>query len=288
VNRYAWRDMAKYVPVAGFGGLTGTRAAGTFSYISGMAAFGVFSFSIGLWRSLLPIGRRQKLFAGLAAAAGVCCALESGSRAPVVIFAAMFVAATLVARRVEVFLRVWAVILSIGVAVVFILGPGIVTAFVDRWESTDDTVVGRITGENIKANIVDLIFANPIGIGLGRSTGYGFFENVQTDARPESFDDGGSNALLESGLPGLVGLWVITLPLAVLVMRGLKSNRHEFRCATALLGVFSAYSVWTGIWYNHTATAFGWLSIAIWLSCLQSQTLPAARLAWQKLRGAPV
>ena len=42
VNRYAWRDMGTYVPVAGFGNLTGTRAAGTFSYISGMSGFGVF------------------------------------------------------------------------------------------------------------------------------------------------------------------------------------------------------------------------------------------------------
>ncbi len=275
VNRYAWHEMSVYVPVAGFGGLQGTRAAGTFSYISGMAAFGVFCFSVALWRSLLPTGHRQKLFAALAAAAGVCCALESGSRAPLVIFAAMFIAATAVARRVAVFLRVWAALLSIGIAVLFILGPGIVAAFVERWQTSDDTVIGRITGENIKGNVADLILANPVGIGLGRSTGYGFFENAQADRKTDSFDDGGSNAVLESGLPGLMGLWVIALPLAALVIRGLKSNRHEFRCATALLGVFSAYSVWTGIWYNHTGTAFTWLSVAIWLSCLHNQTLPS-------------
>jgi hypothetical protein len=272
--------------VAGFGSVAGTRAAGTFSYISGMSAFGVFCFSLALWRSLLPTSRRQQLSAGLAAAAGVCCALESGSRAPVVIFAAMLMAATLVARRVKVFLRVWAALLSIGVTVTFILGPGIVTAFVDRWENTSDTLVGRITGENEKGNIVSLILANPVGIGLGRTTGYGFFENVQTDSQVDSFDDGGSNAVLESGLPGLMGLWVITVPLVVLVVRGLTSKRHEFRSATALLGVFSAYSVWSGIWYNHTATAFTWLSIAIWVSCLRSQPLPAsgtlARGLWRR------
>lgn len=276
VNRYAWRDMAAYVPVAGFGSVGGTRAAGTFSYISGMAAFGVFCFSLALWRSLLPTSRRQKLFAGLAAAAGVCCALESGSRAPVVIFAAMFMTATLVARKVKVFLRAWAALLSIGVAVTFILGPGIVTAFVDRWETTNDTIIGRITGENLKANMVDLILANPVGVGLGRTTGYGFFENAQTDSQLDVFDDGGSNALLESGLPGLMGLWVITVPLVVLAVRGLSSKRHEFRSATALLGVFSVYSVWSGIWYNHTATAFTWVSIALWASCLRSQPLPAS------------
>jgi hypothetical protein len=286
MNRYAWRDMAAYVPVAAFGNVGGTRAAGTFSYISGMSAFGVFCVSLALWRSLLPTSRRQKLFAGLAAAAGVCCALESGSRAPVITFVAMFVAATLVARRVRVFLRVWAALLSIGVTVTFILGPGIVTAFVDRWENANDTIIGRITGENEKGNFVRLILANPVGIGLGRTTGYGFFENVQTDSQLDSFDDGGSNALLESGLPGLMGLWVITIPLVVLVVRGLSSKRHEFRSATALLGVFSVYSVWSGIWYSHTVTAFTWLSIAIWLSCLRSQPLPAsgtlARGLWRK------
>jgi hypothetical protein len=277
VNRYAWHDMGTYVPVAGFGSLTGTRAAGTFSYISGMSEFGVFSFSIALWRSLLPNSHRQKLFAGLTAAAGVCCALESGSRAPVVIFTVMFVGATLVARRVAVFLRIWAVALSIGLAIMFILGPGILAAFVQRWETTDDTIIGRVMGEDVKGNTVDLILANPVGIGLGRTTGYGYFETVQTANQAVSFDDGGSNALLESGLPGLIGLCVITLPLVVVVVRGLRSNRHELRCATALLGVFSAYSVWTGIWYNHTGTAFTWVSIAIWLSCLRGQTRLASR-----------
>jgi hypothetical protein len=276
VNRYAWHDMGAYVPVAGFGNLAGTRATGTFSYISGMAAFGLFTFSIALWRSLLPTGRRQKLFAGIAAAAGVCCALESGSRAPVVMFVAMFIAATLVARRVVVFVRIWGAVLAIGIAVIYILGPGVATAFVNRWESTDDTILGRITGENIKANMFNLIVANPVGIGLGRSTGYGFFESAQENVEVKSFDDGGSNALLESGLPGLMGLWMITLPLALLTLRGLKSNWHEYRCATALLGVFSTYSVWTGIWYNHTGTAFTWLSIAIWLSCLNRRTPAAA------------
>ncbi len=206
VNRYAWREMGAYVPVAGFGSLTGTRAAGTFSYISGMSGFGVFSFSLGLWRSLLPTGHRQKLFAALAAAAGVCCARESGSRAPVVVFAAMFIAATLVARRVKVLLRIWAVLLSVGLAVVFILGPGVLDAFVGRWESTNDTFLSRVTGENEKGNTVDLILANPVGIGLGRATGYGYFESVQTFNKTDSFDDGGSNALLESGLPWTDGV----------------------------------------------------------------------------------
>jgi hypothetical protein len=161
VNRYAWREMGAYVPVAGFGSLTGTRATGTFSYISGMSGFGVFAFSLGLWRSLQPTTYRQRLFTGLAAAAGVCCALESGSRAPVVMFAAMFIAATLVARRVKVLLRVWGVLLSVGLAVVFILGPGVLDAFVGRWESTNDTILGRATGLNEKGNTVELILANP-------------------------------------------------------------------------------------------------------------------------------
>jgi hypothetical protein len=286
VNRYAWRDMSAYVPVAGFGSLTGTRAAGTFSYISGMAGFGVFAFSLGLWRSLQPTAHGQKLFAGLTAAAGVCCALESGSRAPVVMFAAMLIAATLVARRVQVLMRIWGVLLSIGLAVVFILGPGVLDAFVGRWESTNDSLFGRALGENEKGNTVELILANPVGIGLGRTTGYGYFESVKTANKTDSFDDGGSNALLESGLPGLTGLCVITLPLVVLVMLGLRSSSHEFRCATAVLGAFSAYSVWTGIWYNHTGTAFTWLSVAIWLSCLHGRTLlpggPSSRARWLK------
>jgi len=290
VNRYAWRDMDSVAPVASFGNLAGTRATGTFSYIAGMSTFGVFTFSLALWRSLLSTGPRQKLFAGITAAAGVCCALESGSRAPIVIFAAMFIAATLIARRVKVLMRVWAVLASIALAVTFILGPGVLAAFVDRWENTNDTVVGRITGENEKGNMVDLILANPVGIGLGRTTGYSVFDNVMTNSQTDAFDDGGSNALLESGLPGLMGLWVITFPLVVLVVRGLKSNWHEYRCATALLGLFSAYSVWGGIWYNHTATAFTWLTIAIWLSCLHGQALPTApaRRMWTKLRSLSV
>ncbi len=206
--------------------------------------------------------------------------------APVVMFAGMLIAATLVARRVEVLLRIWAVLVSVGLAIMFVLGPGILAAFVERWESTSDTIVGRFIGEDVKANPMDLILANPVGTGLGRATGYGYFETVKTANKADSFDDGGSNALLESGLPGLVGLGLITLSLVVLVVRGLRSNAHDFRCATALLGVISTYSVWTGIWYNHTGTAFTWLSIAIWLSCLRGQAIPSsgpqARALWQK------
>jgi hypothetical protein len=38
VNRYDWRDIA-YVPAAAFSIAGGTRATGTFSYISGMSGF---------------------------------------------------------------------------------------------------------------------------------------------------------------------------------------------------------------------------------------------------------
>ena len=140
----------------------------------------------------------------------------------------MFVGATLVARRVAVLLRVWAALLSIGLAVMFVLGPGILAAFVQRWETTNDTVIGRVTGEDVKGNTVDLIFANPVGIGLGRTTGYGYFETVKTANQADSFDDGGSNALLESGLPGLIGLCVITLPLLVVVVRGCEAIGMSF------------------------------------------------------------
>ena len=265
LNRYAWRDMGDYVPVALFG--TGTRASGTFSYIAGMGAFSIFCFSTALWRFLLLTSHYQKILAGLTAAASVCCAVESGSRAPVVTFVLMFIAATLVARRVKVLLRIWAVILCIGLAVVFVLGPSILASFIDRWETAGDTTVGRITGENLKGNVVDLIMGNPVGVGLGRATGYGAYKDLRKGVNPEGFDDGGSNALLESGLFGLLGLWMITIALVALVVPGLTSNSHEFRSASALLGVFSAYWVWSGIWYNHTATAFTWLSIAIWLGC---------------------
>jgi hypothetical protein len=61
---------------------------------------------------------------------------------------------------------------------------------------------------------------------------------------------------------------MMALPLGVLVLRGLLAKSQNLRYATAILGLLSVYQVWGGIWYNHTATAFTWVSIGMWLSCL--------------------
>jgi len=276
INKYAWVGMDSYVPVATFGGMTGIRATGTFSYIAGMSGFAVFCFSVGLWRCLLPITRSQRSAAISTVVASVCCAVESGSRSPVVIFVVLIAAATFVGRRVQVFLRFWATLAAVGIVLAFVLGPEILDSYIQRWRTADDTTIGRIRGEGIKANVIELIASNPVGTGLGLTTGYGSFNAVVTTGNSSSvFDDGGSNAVAESGVFGMAALWVISLVLGVLALRGLRSKSHEFRCATALLGVLSVYSVWSGIWYNHTATAFTWLSIAIWLSCLYRQGAPA-------------
>ena len=237
-----------------------------------MAGFAVFSFSFAMWRSLLPMTRRQKILSALTGLAAVCCALESGSRAPVVTFVAMFAMATFLAKHIQVFVRIWVGLVAIGLAVFLLLGQGIVDAFVQRWQTSNDTTIGRITGENLKANPLELIIANPMGIGLGLTTGYGLYQTViTTGSGAMTFDDGGSTALLESGLPGIVALWIMALALGVLNAQGLTSKSYEFRCATALLGLFSLYWVWSGIWYNHTATAFTWVSIGMWLSCSNFQ-----------------
>ena len=272
LNRYAWRDFDAYVPVATFGELGGIRATGTFSYIAGMVMFAEFGFSFALWRSVGRISNRQRVFAAVTAAAAVCCALESGSRAPVVVFAVLLAAATVFTRRARVFLRIWAVLLVSGLAMLFVLGPEILESFVNRWQTAGDTTIGRITGEDLKADPWQLIAADPVGLGLGRATGFGAKTTILSGSSLITFDDGGSSLVLESGLAGLIALWTISGSLIVVVFRGLTGPSYDLRCVSALLGVVPTYWIWSGTWYNHTATAFTWLSIAIWLSYLKPKS----------------
>lgn len=269
INRYAWFGDEGLRMVSSFGRSDeGIRAAGTFGYIAGMSGFATFCFSFALWRFLLSTTRRHSLIAAVTAGAAVCCAFESGSRSPVVMLLTMLVAATLVAGRVRVALRMWTAMLALGLVVFLVLGQDIIGAFVRRSQTADDTFVGRITGEGLKANYLELIAANPLGVGLGQTTGYGAQQTLLATGTVVGYDDGGSNAVLQSGVAGLVALWVMALPLGVLVLHGLLGKSQNLRYATAILGLVSVYQVWGGIWYHHTATAFTWVSIGMWLSCL--------------------
>ena len=284
LNRYAWGD-SDYDPIATFGNIGGVRATGTFSYIAGMALFAQFCFLFALWRSVGRVSRKQGILAAVTAAAAVCCALESGSRGPIVVFVAVFAAATLITRRARVLLRIGALLFVSGLAMLFVAGPEILGSFVNRWQTAGDTTTGRIMGEGTKGDSWELIMAHPVGVGLGLTTGLGHISTVRSgdlSSSPGAFDDGGSTAVLEAGLAGWIALWVISGSLISVVLRGLAGRSYNFKCASAIVGAVSVYWVWNGIWYNHTATAFTWLLIAIWLGSLnQDLGVSVSRAGWK-------
>lgn len=275
LNQYAWTVAGLDSPVATFGGITGVRATGTFSYISGMSEFAVFSFIICLYGLLNESKFRQKvlLIGGCSAAIG--CGVESGSRASLVLI--VFVGVITLLVNLSQIKTIICIVLFFILSVIFAsvtLDKQAKEQYLRRWTLNPDETLRRFTNEGLRGNYWEMLCANPTGVGLGQVNGYAVFTISQQNRSVETnlYEDGASMAIHEAGVLGVLAFCLVPSVLGIKVLAALTCRNASVRVITGMFGVVPLVGLMAGVWHDHNNTAFTWLQIAIW-SCLSEEVL---------------
>lgn len=279
VNRYAWAALETQDFAAEFGYEMGVRASGTFSYISGFATFAVVVSAWSTYRltCLLSVAEFRYCLISLAAAMG--CALASGSRGSV--YVCLFCVAMLCLHVPTAVLRAR---LAIGLAAAFALflvvgGRSVVTSFLFRANSAEDSVVSRAFG-NLSVFVSDII-ENPIGAGLGtqsqlQSLRASRQNKVSTMA---VIEDNRARAAREAGLFAVAGILLTLAPIVNFCRRRLRMGRRH-RGAVLCLGVPMLWTMANVLWFDHNATALWFLLWGLWLGTDTVRRPAAPRIVW--------
>jgi hypothetical protein len=255
---------------------SGTRATGTFSYITGLAI--VSSFGIWAGMALLSQARNKwDQMTGIAAiGAGFGCALASISRGPVVTGVAM-VALWCLFPRAGLTVLSRSLVAGAGV-VVLVISFGLTAVFSEMWsgvearhESGGDTFKERVFGQ-LGETVVALKTA-PQGNGFGTEqvggnyalTGIKSFTNFETQL---------PRLVLETGALGLLGFAAICIG-AILALQVAKhdapdAGTNAMLLATQLLLLPMFYM---NVVFNHTASAFAWIIFAAVLAASSARAI---------------
>jgi len=267
LNQYAWTAAGLQSPVATFGGIQGVRATGTFSYISGMSEFSVFSFVLCLYYLLNSFTLKERFLLIVGCLAAIGCAVESGSRAPIVLMA--FVAATtsvmsLRSARKTVYIGMFLV--AVTALMLFLPDNKMTREYLKRWTVDPQETLRRFTNEGLRGNYLEMLIINPIGIGLGQGNGYAIFETSRTNQllATNIYDDGASIAIYEGGLLGLLAFYLAPCVLSAQLALGLTSRVLALRLLAGTFGLVSVLGLIAGVWHDHNSAAFTWLQIGIW------------------------
>ncbi|MBE0656183.1 MAG: hypothetical protein IH602_00755 [Bryobacteraceae bacterium] len=271
VNKLAWDtpglNIHSVTPT--FGGNYGTRATGTFSFISGYTQFAMYSALYFLYLLLyhrIACGR-TKVVAGLFLA--IVCGVASGAR----VFVAWLVVAFTVNALIGIKARALAttlVIFSCGAGVIYIglsgVDDNIFSALLNRWRTSSDTTIERVTGTNIRGNFYEIVARQPLGAGLGSTHGLTARDRMaEGDPRNIAYDDGGTNAIVESGLFGLFVLLTNIYLFAHFLHLSIFKLNKPFGQAGFVFGLLHLYAFCSVMWYDHVGTAIKCLCLGMWL-----------------------
>jgi hypothetical protein len=268
LNRYAWGEEAtaeflRGIAVAG----DFVRATGTFSYITGLAAFSLATFSIFLGRSLSLARGRDLLSASIGVASAVVCGLASGNRSVQVFMLAVGTASLILAPKQKRYTsRLVGGLLSAAVMVIVIWNTSISKGVVGRWAGTDqDYFRGRVTGSTTGQPVSEILRGNPFGRGLGIYSGFATL-NGATDRLNLAYNEGSNSRVAVE--TGIVGFGAIALGFGfILRAASWMSKIRNPALKTRLIPVFAGIliALFLGVWYDHNATALWWWTIGIWL-----------------------
>jgi hypothetical protein len=259
LNRYAWEDMTQLGSIAVAGDFV--RATGTFSYISGLAAFSMVMFCAFFGRSIsAKRGELWLAIAGLSSA--VICGLTTGSRG---IQAFMAVVATVVIVIVPKnhSVRLMGGIVGAGMIAAILWNSSLAQGVTERWTGTlDDEITGRLTGAITGQPIIETLAANPIGLGLGLYTGISALAGITADL---PYNESASNRIAAE--TGVLGFMATALGLALIIRATgwTLSAQNAVRKSRVLpIAAGALIQLTLGLWYDHVATALWWWIIALW------------------------
>jgi hypothetical protein len=269
LNKYAWSAAGLQTPVATFGGVQGVRATGTFSYIAGMSQFAVFSFLFCLYWFLHASNLKQKVLLITGCLAAIGCAVESGSRAPIVLISLATIAAlALNVAKIRAVVWIGMLVTAVTAVTAISLENELTIEYVRRWTVDPQETLRRFTNADLHGNYWDMLSRNAIGRGLGQGNGYAIFETSVTNQSLAAnvYDDGASIAVYEGGVLGLLAFYLAPCVVAWQVAAGFRSRVSGVRLLAGTLGLVSLLSLVAGVWHDHNAAAFTWLQIGMWFS----------------------
>lgn len=269
LNKYAWTAAGLQTPVATFGGMQGVRATGTFSYIAGMSQFAVFSFLLCLYWFLNSARFKQKVLLMIGCLAAIGCAVESGSRAPIVLISlATITALGLNITKIRSVVWIGSLCAAVTAVATISLQKELTIEYIKRWTVDPQETLRRFTNADLRGNYWDMLSRNAIGRGLGQGNGYAMFETSLTNQSLAAnvYDDGASIAVYEAGVLGLLAFYLAPCVVVWQVAAGIMSRVLAVRLLAGTLGLVSLLSLVAGVWHDHNAAAFTWLQIGIWFS----------------------
>jgi hypothetical protein len=251
--------------------ISGVRATGTFSYISGM---GVISVA-GIWAGMvyMSMGKTmwQQMFGWIVLASGFGCGLASVSRGPVFNGIIMVLAWLLSSHKwaAKKSGSVIAGIIVLSLVTVFeltatfsLLGQG----FLLRTESAGDT-----TEERSLAPFTDALMAiemAPFGSGLGtEQVGGNYYSRGEMSFT--TFETQFARLVLDTSVLGLMGFLIMCTG-AVLALQVAKQHTASSGGNAALFAtqLFMVSMFASNVVFNHVASAFVWMIFAgVMASC---------------------
>jgi hypothetical protein len=263
LNRYAWDDTSFTSGIATAGDFV--RATGTFSYVAGLVSFSLVMFCLFVGRGLSARGGGELWLAIAGAAGAVVCGLVTGSRL-VEVFMTAVAAIVIISVPKGRSARLVGGIVAAGVVGTLLWNSSIAQGIVERWSSTENSDVSdRIAGTGQPIN--EMLFLNPVGIGLGMYSGISAVDGVNADL---PWNESPLQRLAgETGMLGFMAA-ILTMGLVVRATRWTFAGRDTAR-KTRLLPIAAGalIQVAMGLWYDHTATGLWWWTIALWLGdCL--------------------
>jgi hypothetical protein len=253
----------------------GVRAAGTFSYISGMTVMSTFGVWAGL--CLMSVTNSFTFAAGaFAAIAGVGCGLVSVSRAPVVI-AALILGLWLVFSGVVRTRLVQIAVASCAIfgLVIFTASPAIVSEYTSvillRHEEAqeNESMKGRTLAPLMQT--FEVVGVAPLGVGLGTEQVAGVWAETGTSSFSR-FEAPWPRLVLEMGVLGVLGFAITCAGVLLSLWKAARNARFMEYRGIAIATLFTAGSFFaTNVLFNHVASGMLWPIVGLVLAAGEAE-----------------
>jgi hypothetical protein len=252
------------------------RAMGTFSYITGYANLA----EIGSWAGLVLLciarGRLSYVFAGWSFyVASLICALVSISRATVISVLLMLLVLILSGKQpvTNMIKAIGAVVAMLLIGYALSFNPVILRltqTVIERHEMSEDTVEGRTLDPILQVGEAAAIA--PTGLGFGTEQVAAVFVDTGT-MNFRQFEYQFPRLVLETGLIGLIGFAVTCLgSLYALVKARRYVSDTRMRQVIVLSVVVIANYFYMNVAFNHIASYFAWLIVAVTMAVASDST----------------
>jgi hypothetical protein len=269
LNRYDW-GLRSNSAVFTFGHV---RATGTFSYISGMGVMCAVGCWAGTYLFLSGSAMWRRSFAVCVMVFGIVCGLVAMSRSGFLMGVLTILGGVFFFRSAKEALYI-AILASLSFWILSAESaeesddPGITGAIMQRFERADTFQ------ERLQYSLMNLrlgLAGHPFGEGLGTGQVGGTFASSGQE-RAGAYESELGRIAFEVGVIGLLGVLLIRLAAVHAIWRQLRtqSDRRLIALCAVSLPVVSLLCL-NNVAFNHTASSFAWVILAIILGCIPAE-----------------